>query len=285
MKTIKFVVLVSIFTYSRANGGFPAPFLTLLNTGWDTINPNSMINRIKDLAEEIQSIKLHLEKLEHSVVFGRDMKNIEYLIDQYNEYMLKNDSNAQLKWANLALSFGSDGFQRSLTSLEEMIGGTSQIFAEGSIFSLITKNGGSACTDIEDTSDYLFSLWTLGHATWAQAYNIIHDNFEANCKRLQEQAQSKTELFANARDNAYPEYCDCFKTGVYYPQLNYILDKQVFTRPRSIRACQGECNSDDQCMGFTFVKSSSKCFKHANVDNELQGKFPIRLNIAFLSRI
>jgi hypothetical protein len=285
MKTIKFVVLVFSLTFLRVNGGFPAPFVTLLSTAWDTINPNSMINNIKDLEKELQNIKLHLEKIEHGVMFGRDMKNIEYLIEQYNEQMLKNDSSAKLTWANLALRVGSDGFQRSMKSLEEMIDGTSQIFAEGSIFSLLAKNKGSACTDIEEASNYLFSLWTLGHATWSQAYNITQNNFEANSKRLQEQAKLKAELFATARDQAFPEYCDCFETGIYYTPLDYFLlvqtgSQQVPTLTRSARACQAECNSDDKCMGFTFVQSSSKCFKHEHMDNDVTSKFPLRLKLS-----
>ena len=276
MKIIKFVLVVFLISFFRADGKLPGPVLSLLQMGWDTANPLSMQNRIKDMAKDIEAIKTHLQKLEHGVMFGRDMKTIEYLIDQYNEKMLKNNTNSKLKWANLALGLGSDGFQRSLTSLEEMIEGTSHIFAEGSIFGLIAKdekNEGSVCTDMEEAGNYLFTLWTLGHATWAQAYEITQDNFKFNAKRLQERASSKTDVFVKARDKNYPEHCACFVEGIYYAQLDYMLGKKIPTQTLSSRACQTECYSFDKCMGFTFIKPSSKCYTFDSVDNEIQGKF------------
>lgn len=279
MTIIKFVLLVFLISFFRVDGKFPGPVLSLLQMGWDTASPFSIQNRIKDLAKDIETIKTHLQKLEHGVVFGRDMKTIEYLIDQFNAIVITSNANSKLNWANLALSLGSDGFRRSLTSLEEMLEGTSQIFAEGSIFGLIAKdekNEDSVCTDLEEASSYLFSLWALGHATWAQAYEIKHDNFKENAKRLQEKATSKMDAFVIARDKAFPEHCHCFESGIFYAQLDYMLGKQLPTQPLSSRSCQAECNSDDKCMGFTFIKPSSKCYKFENVDNENEGKFLIR---------
>ena len=121
--------------------------------GWDTANPNSLQNKISDLSNKLKDIKTQIQKLEHAVMFGKEVKSIEYLIDQYDNHVMEGNFQDKLKLANLALSFGSDGFQRSLYSLEEMIEGTSQMFAEGSIFKIIanTKSNEESNTVIHAT--------------------------------------------------------------------------------------------------------------------------------------
>ena len=57
----------------------------------------------------MKEIKGHLQKIEIAVIFGQDLKTIEYLIESYVEVIDKNDV-AKQQWANTALEFGRDGF-------------------------------------------------------------------------------------------------------------------------------------------------------------------------------
>merc|ERR1712226_1697857 len=57
----------------------PGPVGAILETAWNELNPNSMKNRIKDISRDLSEIKTHLDKIEQAVIFGRDVKKIEYL--------------------------------------------------------------------------------------------------------------------------------------------------------------------------------------------------------------
>ena len=168
-----------------------------------------MKNQIRDLGKEIQNVKTHLQKLEHAIMFGKEMKTIEYLIDEFHEVSdLADDSEEKIRWADLAISLGSDGFKKSLASLEQMMDGTSHVFAEGSIFNTIVSDENFICTDLKESSEYFFSLWTIGHALWANAYRVKNSSFEENARKLKRIAQSKIVVFETARDDAYPDHCD-----------------------------------------------------------------------------
>ena len=252
----------------KCDGALPAPLLTLLQMGWDQANPYSMNNQVKNLAREIQNIKTHLQKLEHAVMFGKEMKTIEYLIERYNKvYDLNDTSQDKIRWADSALQIGSDGFEKPLAYLRQMMDGSSQIFAEGSIFNVIAKDETrqeTICTDLEEASDYLISLWTVGHALWVQAYRIKSIRFEEKAKKLKGEAQSKIPVFEATRDKAYPAHCDCFSKGMSYTDLDYMLGKKSPSHTHSARACQVKCHADDECKVFTFIQSITKCFVFTN---------------------
>ena len=77
MTKIKFhsiILLTILLSFGRDLESLPPIIAPLLGTAWDAINPSSVQNRIKDLAKEIENIKTHLQKLEHSVIFGDDKK-------------------------------------------------------------------------------------------------------------------------------------------------------------------------------------------------------------------
>ena len=53
-----------------------------------------------------------------------------------NVYDLTDASQDKIRWADSALQIGSDGFEKPLAYLKQMMDGSSQIFAEGSSFKL-----------------------------------------------------------------------------------------------------------------------------------------------------
>ena len=252
----------------KCDGALPAPLVTLLQMGWDQANPYSINNQVKALAREIQNIKTHLQKLEHAVMFGKEMKTIEYLIERYNNvYDLTDASQDKIRWSDSALQIGSDGFEKPLTYLRQMMDGSSQIFAEGSIFNVIAKDETkheTICTDLEEASDYLVSLWTVGHALWVQAYRIKNIRFVEKASKLKGVAQSNIKAFETARDNAYPSHCNCFSKGISYTDLDSMLGKTSPSQTHSARACQVKCHADDECKVFTFIQSINKCFIFTN---------------------
>lgn len=249
----------------------PAPVSTLLQMAWAKVNPSTMDIEIKKISKSLDEMKTKLEKLEHAVIFGQDIKTIEYLIEKFNTNNKNNNSQFDKEmWAMTAIENGSDGFDKSLKSLGEMMDGTSKIFAEGSIFEVIAKdkngNEGTACanSNIEEAWDYLIGLWTVGHAVWARAYNIKNQNFQIHAKELERKARSKLGDFEQAKDMAYPDHCNCFQKGVFYFDLDHLTNpsKNSYTNVITARLCQSKCNETDNCLFWTFHKDSSKCFIH-----------------------
>ena len=115
---IHFIVLVSLATLVRqSEGTLPGFVVPLLQMGWDQINPYSINNQIKGISSQLKNMKTQLEKLEHTVIFGKDIKTIEYLIDIYNKNGTEEEKE---KWAEIALTYSSDGFDKSLSSLGKL---------------------------------------------------------------------------------------------------------------------------------------------------------------------
>ena len=110
----------------------------LFSTAWSKLNPNSMQNLVKEISKDVKEIKTHLQKIEIAIIFGQDIKTIEYLIESYIDVINKDES-AQRGWANTAMEFGGDGFQKTLSSLKEMMDGSSNLFAKESIFEVIVN--------------------------------------------------------------------------------------------------------------------------------------------------
>ena len=140
MKNI-YIFLLIFVTFQNGNGKdiLLGPVGTILQTAWDHFDPDSMTNQIKDILRDLGEIKTHLSKIEQAVIFGPDVKTIEYLIETY-EKVISQGKSATEKWANTALEYGSDGFQKTLNSLKTLMDGTSKIFADGgSIFDTIAK--------------------------------------------------------------------------------------------------------------------------------------------------
>ena len=111
---------------------------TLFSKTWSKLNPNSMGNSIKEISLDVKEIKTHLQKIEIAIIFGQDVKTIEYLIESYIDVINKDES-AQRKWANTATGYGGDGFKKTLASLKEMMEGSSSLFAKESIFKIIVN--------------------------------------------------------------------------------------------------------------------------------------------------
>ena len=143
MKLSKKITLGAVLFYFAVVGSAlalaPAKLLEpLFSTAWSQLNPNSMQNRIKEISKDVKQIKTHLQKIEQAIIFGQDVKTIEYLIESYVN-VIKRDESAQRNWATTALEFGGDGFQKTLASLKEMMDGSSNLFAKESIFEVIVN--------------------------------------------------------------------------------------------------------------------------------------------------
>ena len=269
---IHFIVLVSLATLVRqSEGTLPGFVVPLLQMGWDQINPYSINNQIKGISSQLKNMKTQLEKLEHTVIFGKDIKTIEYLIDIYNKNGTEEEKE---KWAEIALSYSSDGFDKSLSSLEELMDGTSHIFAEGSIFQLLAnEEDENVCHNIDVAWDYLGGLWTVGHAVWAQAYKIKHKtDYSAFAIQLKDITESKLKNFEKVKDLAYPDYCHCFLKGVYYAEIDILTGQKIPSEAISAMNCQTLCYEDTDCKAFTFIQSSQKCYKHSHDEHEVEGK-------------
>ena len=65
-------------------------------------------------------------KAEFAVIFGHDIRTLEFLIDKYTRFQ-DDDETQKRDWADTALGFGQDGFDRATSSLRD----TNQLFAEG----------------------------------------------------------------------------------------------------------------------------------------------------------
>ena len=131
-------------------------------------------------AEEAKTAKKRAKRLKEKQK-KKMKKNVEVKKDTTSEESEESDEEEEKteeekeKWAEIALSYSSDGFDKSLSSLEELMDGTSHIFAEGSIFQLLAnEEDENVCHNIDVAWDYLGGLWTVGHAVWAQAYKIKH---------------------------------------------------------------------------------------------------------------
>ena len=87
------------------------PIGKILSISWNELNPYSLDNQIKTVSRDVKEIKGHLQKIEIAVIFGQDLKTIEYLIESYVEVIDKNDVDKQ-QWADAALEYGKDGFKK-----------------------------------------------------------------------------------------------------------------------------------------------------------------------------
>ena len=133
------LIIFTNFHLGYGKSVLPGPIEAILETAWGELNPNSMKNRIKDISRDLSEIKTHLDKIEQAVIFGRDLKKIEYLIETYEKVMSQGKSAAE-NWANTALEYGSDGFYYTLNSLKTLMDGSSNLFADdGSIFDTIAN--------------------------------------------------------------------------------------------------------------------------------------------------
>jgi len=262
--------MICLVTQVSSLPGFVAPIFTM---GWDQINPYSINNQIKSISSELKNVKTQLEKIEHTVIFGNDIKTIEYLIEIYNDKVNASDEEKG-KWAETALSYGSDGFQKTLSSMEKFMEGTSRILAEGSIFQIIANDedyDANVCLNIEAAWEYLGGVWTLGHAVWVQAYKIKHKNdYSTFATQKKDAAMSKMEDFSRVKDLAYPDHCHCFLKGYYYAELDFVLNLRIPTNATSSMKCQTMCYQDRDCKAFTYIQSTEKCYKHANKENEIE---------------
>jgi len=148
-----------------------------------------------------------------------------------------------------------------------MILGTSQVFAEGSIYTTIASNdSGNICTKINLAFDYLVSLWTVSHAVWTQAYEIKKQNFEKNAIEKKTRAESAIAAFEQVKDEAIPNHCHCIEANIFYASLNHLINphETVSIGAKSATGCQGKCQADTQCKAWTFYKTNLTCFKHTD---------------------
>jgi hypothetical protein len=250
------------------------PASSLLAMAWDEVSPGSLNNQIRQVAGQLTDIKTHLGKIEQAIIFGRDIKTLEYLVTKYSNISDKDDIERG-KWAETALEYGSDGFDRSINSLKAMIEGTSQIFADSSIFATIAANDTEeVCNNIDVAFDYLVGLWTTSHAVWAQAYRINKQYYATNAKEKKIRAESKIEDFMQIKDESLPDHCHCFQRDIFYADVDHLLNpsETVSVNVKSARSCQIKCKADVDCKVWTFHKKSSNCFMHNNDNNELQGE-------------
>ena len=254
-------------TVSGNSGVLANPAATLLALLWEEVSPASLKNEVRQVNKELAEIKTHLGKIEQAVIFGRDIKTIEFLVTKYTQI---SDIEEMDKWAETALEYGSDGFDRTIKSLEEMMLGTSQLFAEGSIFgTIVAQDDGEICTKVNVAFEYLMGLWTVSHAVWAQAYLIKKQNFETNAREKKIRAESSIANFEQVKDEALPDHCNCFQKDTFYADVDHLINPHETSSvdASSARGCQSRCHADLAC------KRNSTCFKHNNDNNLVKGLF------------
>ena len=137
----------------------PNPAVALLQMAWDHVNPGSLQNRIKRVSKDLNDIKTSMVKAEFAVIFGHDIRTLEFLIDKYIRFQ-DDDETQKRDWADTALGFGQDGFDRATSSLRDMIEGTNQLFAQGSILEVIAKKSSKVdqCGQLGYAYNYLLGL-------------------------------------------------------------------------------------------------------------------------------
>ena len=134
MVNLKSAVLLACLIHCGVGLDIVGPIGKILSISWSQLKPSGLDNQIKTVSRDVKEIKGHLQKIEIAVIFGQDLKTIEYLIESYVEVINKNDF-AKQQWADTA----RDGFKKCLASLKEMMDGTSNLFAEESIFEVIAN--------------------------------------------------------------------------------------------------------------------------------------------------
>ena len=137
MVNLKSAVLLACLIHCGVGLDIVGPIGKILSISWSQLKPSGLDNQIKTVSRDVKEIKGHLQKFEIGqdlFVFGQDLKTIEYLIESYVEVINKNDF-AKQQWADTA----RDGFKKCLASLKEMMDGTSNLFAEESIFEVIAN--------------------------------------------------------------------------------------------------------------------------------------------------
>lgn len=276
-KEMGYCVLFSVLLLGQGRASMDVvalatPAASLLTLAWEEASPSSLKNQVRKVRAELAEIKTHLGKLEQAIIFGRDIKTIEFLIDKYTSI---SDIEDKEKWAETALEYGSDGFEKTINSLKEMILGTSQVFAEGSIFTTIaSKDSGNICTKINLAFDYLVGLWTVSHAVWTQAYEIKKQNFNKNAIEKKTRAESAIAAFEQVKDEAIPNHCHCIEADIFYASINHLINphETVSIGAKSATGCQGKCQADTECKAWTFYKTNLTCFKHSDDLRPLSGK-------------
>ena len=90
MDHLKSVVLLAFLIHCGVGLDIAGPIGKILSISWNQLNPNSLNNQIKTVSRDVKEIKGHLQKIEIAVIFGQDLKTIEYLIETYVEVIDKN---------------------------------------------------------------------------------------------------------------------------------------------------------------------------------------------------
>ena len=63
----------------------PNPALALLQVAWEQVMPGSVKNRVKKIQKELEDIKTSIVKSEFAVIYGDDIKTLEYFSGQIHK--------------------------------------------------------------------------------------------------------------------------------------------------------------------------------------------------------
>ena len=271
MKSILVTLLLILLSTPKVR---PNPAVALLQMAWDHVNPGSVQNRIKRVSKDLNDIKTSMVKAEFAVIFGHDIRTLEFLIDKYIRFQ-EDDETQKRDWADTALGYGQDGFDRATSSLRDMIEGTNQLFAQGSILEVVAEKSTKVeqCEQLGFAYNYLLGLWTVSHAVWSQAYRIKNLTEKVDLKR---KAEEKIIVFDEMRAKAslsLPRHCKCFEEGVFYADFSYLFQDPKAANSTTTEMCQISCQDDKECKAWTFVVSnSSRCFLHQTDEYKLKGE-------------
>ena len=127
----------------------PGPLGSMIKKAWDSYNPYSLNNMVQEMRETMEQLKEELRWLEMEILYSDELATIDYLIQKYEE-VGGSSTSAATQWANTAKEMGSDGFDKTLKSLKEMILGEGGFFADTSIFEVTASNAASGGTSFPD---------------------------------------------------------------------------------------------------------------------------------------
>ena len=271
MKSVLVTLLLFLLNTAKVR---PNPAVALLGMAWNKINPGSLQNRVKRISKDLSDIKTSMVKAEFAVIFGQDIRTLEFLNNKYLSF--QDDNEIQKRdWADTALGYGQDGFERATTSLRDMIEGRNQLFAQGSILEVIARKSTKVeeCDQMDFAYDYLVGLWTMSHAVWSQAYRIKNRNETVD---LKQKAEERIAVFHEIRESAaeiLPSHCLCLEEGVFYADVAYFFKDPKTANVTSAKKCQRGCQADKECKAWTFFESnSSRCFLHQSNEHKLYGR-------------